>query len=123
MTARMLAAPLLLSLLFFSQVIFMPSQVHALGWCGCGNCMKMYDPNPQCTCAYPYHWCAEDLKALQLQASLYTYPEVSPSVIVASAPNITASDVTENVVYLASGGKCLHSKVVLHLLGSTIGRT
>jgi len=123
MTARMLAALPLLSLLLFSQVMFMPTQVQALGFCGCGNCMKMYDPNPQCTCAYPYHWCFEDLKALQLQTSVHTYVEVPPSILVAPTSDITAPDVTENLVYLASGGKCLHSKVLLHLLKNTTGRT
>ncbi len=47
------------------------SNLYALPWCGCGNCMTTYAIPPKCTCGYPYYWCLEDLRALQLQASLH----------------------------------------------------
>jgi hypothetical protein len=92
---------------------FFPNKLLA-GWCGCGNCMMSITNPGSCSCSPPYYWCLEDLLALQLQASLHTNPSETTAV-----PTFAKSDLTNNVVYLVSGGQCLHSKNVLHLLGST----
>jgi len=115
---------LLISLFFFamllsSQTLLQPSQVHAvLPWCGCGNCMMMYANPPKCTCGYPYYWCFEDFKALQLQTSVHNRSTVTNSMAEAATSTIARSDITEGVVHLMSGGKCLHDKVILHLLAN-----
>jgi hypothetical protein len=115
---------LLISLFFFamllsSQTLLQPSQVHAvLPWCGCGNCMMMYANPPKCTCGYPYYWCFEDLRALQLQATMHTSPADNNFIPEGRIPTIGRLDLAEQGIYLMSGGKCLNRKVALHLFGN-----
>jgi hypothetical protein len=110
MSIRMLLAGLvLLFLIPIGETV-----LYALPWCGCGYCSM--SGGGRCTCGPPYYWCLEDLLALQLQASLHTYPPETSTV--PEVPAFTKSDLTENVVHLAGGAHCLHNKNVLHLLGS-----
>lgn len=95
------------------------SNLYALPWCGCGNCMMMYANPPKCTCGYPFYWCLEDLRALQLQASLHNRSAENNSIPESLTPTITQSAFTDGNVYLMSGSKCLQKKVTLHLLAST----
>lgn len=103
------------------QVTLLPTQVSAgpNDWCTCGYCMMSITNPGSCTCGPPYYWCLEDLMVLQLQASLPTGSAETNFTPVALTSTIATSDVTEQVVYLMSGGKCLHNKIVLHLLGNT----
>jgi hypothetical protein len=104
---------------FFSvQNVILPNQVSA-GWCGCGNCMMSITNPGSCSCSPPYYWCLEDLMALQLQASLHTYPVDVNSIPEAVIPTFTKPNLTEQVIYLLSGAKCLHNKLVSHLLGNS----
>jgi len=81
--------------------------VHALPWCGCGYCYMQ--ATGQCTCGYPYHWCLEDLQALQLQAHVNTMStEIKPNHTVASA--------SADPAYMIRGGQCLYNRVAVHLL-------
>lgn len=116
MYIRMLVTPFLLVLLLTSQIVLLPTQIFALQWCGCGNCW-MEAVYHTCTCGYPYYYCLEDLRDLQLHASLQNLPAETNSIPAALISTIARPDFTEGV-YLVSDGKCLHNRVVLHLLGN-----
>ena len=119
MHSRLWIAGFVFVMLLGGQIAFLPTQVLAgpNDWCGCGNC-GMSITNPEnCTCGPPFFWCLEDLMALQLQASVHNRPAETNSIPEALTSTIAKSDVTERV-YLVSGGKCLHNKVTLHILGN-----
>ena len=116
MYRRMLIAGFVFFALLGVQNPILPNQLLA-GWCGCGNCMMSITNPGSCSCSPPYYWCLEDLVALQLQASLHTYP--AEITAVSEIPTFTKTDLTTNVVYLVGGAQCLNTKNVLHLLGNT----
>lgn len=103
-----------------SQNVIRPTAVFAgpYDWCGCGYCMMSITNPGSCTCAPPFRWCFEDIRALQIQASMQDW---SAKVNAASEVRSSVSDKSDGRVKafsVVNAGTCLQRKLVLRLLGN-----
>jgi len=121
MYIRIFAAPFLLIMFLSSQIMLLPSQVFAR-FCGCGNCWMQYVYPGYCSCGGIYPTClTDDSNSFQFHASTDNSPVDIRAIPERPTYSVAKPDVMEGVVSLMSGGKCLHNRVTLNLLGDARG--